>query len=79
MKVSFEMIDSDQHKSLLGNVVSSTGYYEIKPEKDGCRVIYFQSGEIEGAFQRNIFSVSLESETTKFLLRLKKYVEGKCH
>ena len=38
------MIDSDQRRSLLPKVVSSAGYYEIKPEKDGYRVIYWQEG-----------------------------------
>jgi hypothetical protein len=79
MKVSFEMIDSDQRRSLLPKVVSSGGYYEIKPEKDGYRVIYWQEGLVADAWSTNIFFPLLEKETKKFLHGLKDYVERTCY
>ncbi len=79
MKVSFEMIDSDQRRSLLPKVVSSVGYYEIKPEKDGYRVIYWQEVLVADAWSPKIFFPLLEKETTKFLHGLKDYIERTCY
>jgi len=40
-KVVFEMLSSQNNLTIMPKLLSSTGYYQIKPEKEGYRVEYF--------------------------------------
>lgn len=79
MKVCFEMIESDQPSSILPKVVSSKGYYEIKPEKEGYRVIYFEEVEIGSKLHNEVPLLMAKKEVVKFLKGLKDYVERECY
>jgi len=77
-KVTFQMMQCEQRGLRLPKIVSSTGYYEIKAEKEGFRVIYFEEGEIADHLLKEIYFQWVEKEAFKFLLRLKDYVNRTC-
>jgi hypothetical protein len=77
-KVTFEMMQCEQRGLHLPKIVSSTGYYEIKPEKEDLRVIYFEEGEIADHPLKEIYFQWVEKEVFKFLLRLRDYANTTC-
>jgi len=77
-KVTFEMMQCEQRGLHLPKIVSSTGYYEIKAEKEGLRVIYFEEGEVADHSLKEIYFQWVEKEAFKFLHRLKDYVNKTC-
>jgi hypothetical protein len=78
-KITFEMIASEQHGPLVPKVLYSTGYYEIKPEKEGCLVEYFQEARVESKMLNEIYFHLVRKEAVNFLKDLKQYVERSCH
>jgi len=77
-RVTFEMVQCEQRGLHLPKIVSSTGYYEIKAEKEGLRVIYFEEGEVADHLLKEIYFQWVEKEAFKFLHRLKDYVNKTC-
>jgi hypothetical protein len=77
-KVTFEMRQCEQRGLHFPKIVSSTGYYEIKPEKEGFRLTYFEEGEIADHLLKEIYFQWVEKEAFKFLHRLKDYVNKTC-
>ncbi len=77
-KVTFEMVQCEQRGLHLPKIVSSTGYYEIKREKEGLRVIYFEEGEVEDHLLKEIYFQWVEKEALKFLHRLNDYINKTC-
>jgi hypothetical protein len=78
-KVTFEMISGRQDIKLIPEVLSSSGYYEIMPEKDGYQVVYFHQDRLSPSFCREIYVYLAKKEAVKFIQGLKTYVERKCH
>lgn len=78
-KVKFEMIESEQPSFFLSKVISSTGYYEIKTGKGGCKVVYFQEWIIGSRVQDEIYFQNVKKEALKILRGLKDYAEKVCH
>lgn len=76
--MTFEMVQCEQRGLNLPKIVSSTGYYEIKTEKEGPRVIYFEEGEIADHLLKEIYFQWVEKEALKFLHRLNDYVNKTC-
>jgi hypothetical protein len=77
-RVTFEMVQCEQRGLRLPKIVSSTGYYEIKTEKEGLRVTYFEEGEVSDHLLKEIYFQWVEKEALKFLHRLKDYVNKTC-
>ncbi len=63
----------------LPKVISSKGYYEIKMEKEGVKMIYVEEGEVADHSLKEVYFQWLEKEAIKFLHRLRNYVENTCH
>lgn len=79
LKVTFQMIAGHQNIKLLPEVLSSSGYYEIIPEKDGHQVVYLHQDRLSPSFCRDIYVYLAKKEAVKFLEELKKYIERKCY
>jgi len=77
-KVTFEMMQCEQQGLHLPKIVSSTGYYEIRAEKEGFSVVYFEVGEVADHLLKEIYFQWVEKEASKFLHRLKDYVNKTC-
>ncbi|MBN1352528.1 hypothetical protein JXJ21_24225 [candidate division KSB1 bacterium] len=78
-KVVFKMISNRQNTSLFPNVLSSSGYYQIKCESTGYAIEYFQECKITFSILKDFYIKKAKKESTKFMLELKKYVERICH
>ncbi|MBC8186023.1 hypothetical protein H8E88_33485 [candidate division KSB1 bacterium] len=77
-KVVFEMISSKNNVSIMPDVLSSKGYYQIKPENEGFRVEYFQECTLKPGLLKNTYINKAKKEAIKFLDLFKKYVEKMC-
>lgn len=78
-KVTFKMIAGRQNIKLIPEVLSSSGYYEIRPEKDGYQVIYLHQDRLSPSFCRELYLYLAKKEAVKFLQGLKNYVEKECY
>ena len=78
-KIIFELIASEQTGPILPKVLSSRGYYEIKPDGKGYRVIYFEKVRMDSSLPNGLSSRMAKKEAAKFLQELKKYVERTCY
>ena len=78
-KITFELITSEQPDPIFPKVLSSKGYYEIKPEGKGWKVNYFEEVRLGSKLPSEISSQVVKRENVKFLEELKKYVERKCN
>jgi membrane protein DedA with SNARE-associated domain len=79
LRVTFEMIAGRQNIKLIPEVLSSSGYYEIMPKKDGYQVVYFHQDRLSPSFCRDIYLYLAKKEAVKFLQELKNYVEKECY
>ncbi len=79
LKVTFEMIAGNQDIKLIPQVLSSSGYYEIIPEKDGYQVVYLHQDRLSPSFSRDIYLYLAKKEAVKFLQGLKNYIERECY
>ncbi len=66
-KIIFEMISSNNNLNIVPEVLSSSGYYLIRAEKDGCRVEYFQECRLNRGLLKNIYINRAKKEAVKFL------------
>jgi len=77
-KVVFEMISSKNNLNIMPEVLSSTGYYQVKPEKEGHQVEYFQECELKPGILKNTYINQAKKEAIKFLREFKDYIERTC-
>ena len=73
------MIDSEQPSFFKTRVVSSKGTYEIKTEKEGSKVVYFQEWAIGSKLQDEVFARNVKGQALKILRGLKDYAGKVCH
>ena len=76
-KVVFKMISSKNNINIMSKMLSSTGYYQIKQEKEGYQVEYFQECKLKPGFLKDTY-INNAKEAIKFLLKFKEYVEKTC-
>jgi len=77
-KVVFEMISSKNNLSIIPDVISSAGYYQIKNEKDSYRVEYFQECKLKPGLLKDTYINKAKKEAIKFLQVFKKYISKTC-
>ena len=77
-KVEFEMISNKNNIGIIPDVLSSIGYYQIKPEGRSYSVEYFQKCILKSAFLKNVYIKQAKKEAIRFLKVFKKYVEKIC-
>ena len=62
----------------MPEVLSSSGYYQIKPAKEGYRAVYFQECKLKPSFLKDTYIKKAKKEPIRFLLKFKEYVERTC-
>lgn len=77
-KVVFEMQSNKNNIAIMPEIVSSTGYYHVKPERDGFRVEYFQECTLKPGLLKNTYISKAKKEAIKFLNLFKSYVKRNC-
>ncbi len=77
-KVVFKMISNRNNLNIIPKMLSSTGYYQIKQEKEGYQVEYFQECKLKPGFLKDTYINNAKKEAIKFLLEFKEYVEKTC-
>lgn len=78
-KVVFEMISSKNNINIMPQVLSSTGYYQIKPEKAGYLVEYFQTCQLKAGLLKDAYISQAKKQAIKFLREFREYIERTCH
>jgi hypothetical protein len=77
-KIVFEMVSHEQGFFSFPKVLSSIGYYEIKPHSQGYTIVYFEEAQIGSKLPSGVVSMA-KNEAVKFLEELKKCVERTCY
>ena len=77
-RIAFEMVSNEQGFFSFPKVLSSRGYYEIKPRAEGCTFVYFEEARIGSKLPYRLVSMA-KNEAIRFLEEIKKYTESKCH
>ncbi len=77
-KVVFEMISNRNNLDIVPKIISSKGYYQIRPEKEGCRIEYFQECKLNSGFLRDTYINKAKKEAIKFLQVFKDYISETC-
>jgi len=77
-KVDFKMISNKNNIAILPDLVSSSGYYQIKPENECFRVEYFQKCVLKPGLLKNTYINQAKKEAIRFLGLFKKHVEITC-
>jgi hypothetical protein len=74
-KVFFTMISYRNNLNILPQMLSSTGYYQFRPENDGCQVEYFQECKLTPGLLNDNYINEAKKEAIKFLQMFKEYLE----
>jgi hypothetical protein len=74
-KVFFTMISYRNNLNILPQMLSSTGYYQLRPENDGCLVEYFQECKLTPGLLNDNYIIEAKKEAIKFLQVFKEYLE----
>ena len=77
-KIVFKMISNRNNLNIMPKMLSSTGYYQVRPEKEGCRVEYFQECKLKSGFLKDIYINKAKKESIIFLHEFKEYIEKTC-
>jgi len=77
-KIVFVMLSSNNNLKIMPEILSSTGYYQIREEQDYCRVEYFQECTLEPGFLKRAYIREAKHEALTFLHAFHQYIEGKC-
>ena len=77
-RIVFEMVSNQQGFFSFPKVLSSRGYYEIRPQAEGYTIVYFEEARIGSKLPNGLVSMA-KNEAIRFLEELKKYTENKCY
>lgn len=74
-KVVFKMISNRNNLNIVPKMLFSTGYYQIRPEKEGYLVEYFQECKLTPGLLKNAYINKAKKEAIKFLREFEEYIE----
>jgi len=77
-KVDFELISSTNNSSLMPQMTSSSGYYQIISTKDGLKVKYYQECTLTKSVFTNLYINRVKNEAVEFINWLNKYAISAC-
>jgi hypothetical protein len=77
-KVNFELVSSTNNNSLMPEMTSSSGYYQITSTNDGLEVRYYQECTLTKSIFTNLYIDKVKSEAVEFMYWLKKYAVSEC-
>ncbi len=76
--IVFEMISSWNNSNIIPELLSSTGYYQFKPAKEGCLVEFFQECRLKPGLLNEAYYNKAEKDGIKFLSVFKDFIEQNC-
>lgn len=77
-EVVFLMISSENNINIMPDLLSSSGYYQIRLEEECYRVEYFQECKLVPGFLKDSYINKVKKEAIEFLLEFREYVEKTC-
>ena len=72
------MISNENNINVIPEMLSSTGYYQIKTEKEGFQVEYFQECKLKPGFLKDVFINKAKKEAIRFMAVFEEYVKRTC-
>ncbi|MCU0369784.1 MAG: hypothetical protein MUC31_00055 [Bacteroidales bacterium] len=78
LRVDFSLVRSENNRSVMPEVRSSSGFYQINPENDHVLVEYYQSCIISNVSLSGFYIDSMKKEAIRFLLRFLEYAHDHC-
>jgi len=78
-KVDFIMIANNNNLSMIPEMVSSSGYYQIKPEEDRCQILYYQACTLTPGILLDVYMNAGKEAAIEFLQEFKEYIEKNCN
>ncbi len=76
--IAFELISSWNNSNIIPELMSSTGYYQFKPAKEGCLVEFFQECRLKPGLLNEAYYNKAEKDGIKFLSVFKDFIERNC-
>ena len=76
--IDFELISNWNNTDIIPEVLSSTGYYQLKSENDECLVEIFQECKLHRGLLNEVYFKRVEKEGTQFLRVFKEFIERNC-
>jgi len=77
-RVDFTLISSRNNSSIIPHIISSRGFYRIKPGNESCLVEYYQECELTESFISNIYINQAKKEAIRFLYQFSNYTDTIC-
>jgi hypothetical protein len=77
-KIDFIMLSNKNNSTILPQMVSSSGYYKIRPETDNCRVEFYQECKLKSGFLKDTYIKEAKKEAIRFLKEFKGYIQKSC-
>ena len=77
-KVDFIMISNNNNLSMIPEMVSSSGYYQVKPNEEYCQVLYFQACTLTPGILLDAYMKAGKDAAINFLREFKEFIEKNC-
>lgn len=77
-KIVFELLSDQQNTHILPKLLSSTGYYQIKPVTTGYQIEYYQQVIVKSTFFKDRILNMAKKEFVNFMLNLREYLNKQC-
>ncbi len=77
-KVDFELVSSINNSSLIPQMTSSSGYYQIISTDNGLKVKYYQECTLSKSVFTNLYINRVKNEAIEFMYWLQKYAISVC-
>jgi hypothetical protein len=77
-KIDFIMLSNKNNSYILPKMISSSGYYQIHPETENCRVEFYQECKLKSGFLKNTYINEAKKEALRFLQEFKEYIQKTC-
>ena len=78
LRVDFTLINNSNKSSILPDIISSKGFYQIKKVNESILVKYYQECELTKSFISDIYINQGKKEAIKFLYTFSKYTNTIC-
>jgi len=78
-RVDFTLISSENNKTIMPEMISSTGYYQIKKQGGDIIVEYFQECQLTKSHITNLYINRVKKEAIQFMQRFMEYANANCN
>lgn len=77
-RVVFTLISSENNKTIMPEMISSSGFYQAKQRGNDIIVEYYQQCKITKSSITNMYLSRVKKEAIQFMKRFSKYTNKKC-